>query len=170
VQVRLRAARVLGVPSSWSIVDPLTHPNAGLTPALCDLPLHGAPGLSASMLRPLGSRGAVLKGFGSTAAVAQAYDLICGLPHLSSFEQAVRGAGSCRPVGSLCCPPTAVCATPPAPAPPAPPPAPSTPPPPTPPGCTPCNPPPDYACPLASQRVCPAVAPAAARRAPAASH
>lgn len=147
VRLRLRALRVLGTPVISRIVDPLTHPRSGLTPALCDLPLHGAAALGASSLRAVVSRGAALTGFGSAAAVAQAYDVVCGLPHLSAFEEAVRQAG-CRPTGTLCCPPTAICATPPETTPTPPVPTPS------PPGCAPCNPRPGYACPLAMASVC----------------
>lgn len=167
VRLRLRALRVLGTPVLKRIVDPLTHPRTGLTPALCDLPLHGAAALGASSLRALASRGAALRGFGSAAAVAQAYDLVCGLPHLSAFEQAVR-QGACSSTGTLCCPPTAICATPPetTPTPTPTPPVPA----PSPPGCAPCNPRPGYACPLAMASVCPASLSDGGRRAPSSAH
>ncbi|MHB8241246.1 MAG: hypothetical protein ACYDHN_04565 [Solirubrobacteraceae bacterium] len=166
VRLRLRALRVLGTPVLRRIVDPLTHPRTGLTPALCDLPLHGAAALGASGLRTVASRGAALTGFGAAAAVAQAYDVVCGLPHLSSFEQAVR-QGACGQSGTLCCPPTAICATPPQTTPPTPaPPVPT----PGPPGCTPCNPAPGYACPLAKTSVCAASLSDGRRRASPGAH
>jgi hypothetical protein len=76
---------------------------------------------------------AVTGGLRAAAAVAQAYDVVCGLPYEASFGHLVAGA-----------------APPPAPSPPAPTPTPPvTPPPPSPgpPRCAPCNPSPGYACP-----------------------
>jgi len=105
VHVRLTARRTLGTPVVWKLTDPLTHPDTGLTPALCNLALHGG-ALGESDLRPLPSRGAALAGFDAASAVAQAYDVVCGLPHASSFEQAVRQSSGCTPCdpppGSAC--------------------------------------------------------------------
>ena len=105
VHVRLTARRTLGTPVVWKLTDPLTHPDTGLTPALCNLALHGG-ALGESDLRPLHSRGAALAGFDAASAVAQAYDVVCGLPYASSFEQAVRQSSGCTPCdpppGSAC--------------------------------------------------------------------
>jgi hypothetical protein len=146
----LRAQRALGMPIVRRLADPFTHPHPQSTPALCDLSLHGLATLRGSDLRALHSKGAPLSGFAPAAAVAQAYDVVCGLAHASSFESAVR-QGSCRQLGTLCCPPTAICATPPAapaPTPPAPAPPEPTPAPPevTIPGEG-CKPDPGYVCP-----------------------
>jgi hypothetical protein len=161
VLVRLRSTRALGSAVARRLLDPFTRPRPGQTPALCNIPLHGAKGLPASMLVPVRSRGAALIGFGMASAVAQAYDVACGLPYQPAFARAIgqAGAGACTPVGALCCPPNAICARPPGaptPAPPAPAPAPPGP---APPACTPCKPPPGQACPLAAPSVC--IAPAA---------
>jgi hypothetical protein len=167
IGLRLRSLRTLGKPRVWSLGDPFTHPSAGLTPALCDLPLGGAAALEAPRLRALSSRGATLSGYGPTAAAAQAYDVVCGLPYEASFAQAVTHAssGTCFTSGALCCPPNAICASPPVPTPP---PAPT--PTPSPPGCAPCNPAPGYACPLARASVCAAGISTGVRRASPGSH
>jgi hypothetical protein len=90
VRVRLTASSALGTPLVRKLADPLTraavHP-----PALCDLELHGA-ALSPAEVRPLHSQGQALTGFDAAAAIAQAYDLVCALPHASSFAQAVERA------------------------------------------------------------------------------
>lgn len=149
VVVRVTARRSLGRATVYRLADPLSDPHVGLTPALCDIPLRGE-ALAAVDLASLGSRGAALAGFGGLAALAQAYDLACGLPSSPAFAQAVRGSmTSCGPAGTpgaLCCPPNAICATPPTPGAPAPPTP--VPPLPGPPGCASCNPRPGYACPL----------------------
>jgi hypothetical protein len=112
VHVQLTARRALGAPLVRRLTDPFTRPAGGGTPALCDLALHGS-ALSASELRPLHLRGQALAGFDAASAVAQAYDVVCGLPHASSFEQAVRppsppvgklpGEG-CKPAPGYACP------------------------------------------------------------------
>jgi hypothetical protein len=169
VHLRVSARRALGAATVWRLTDPLSRPTSGLTPALCDLPLRGG-SLSGSRLRSLGSHGRSLTGFAPAEAVAQAYDLTCGLPYAGSFKQAL--APACSPSastpGALCCPPNAICA--PAPTPPAPVPPPPAPPPEAP-GCKPCAPPPGYACPLAqSPSVCITPASAGARRAVLGAH
>jgi hypothetical protein len=164
VRLRLGASRALGAPSVLRLTNPFTRPVGGPTPALCGLPLRGS-ALGGSDLRTLGSYGAALSGFGAASAVAQAYDVACGLPHAGSFKQALGGRCSSAtvPPGTLCCPANAICA-------PAPPPAPA-PPAPVPPGCMPCDPPPGYACPLApAADVCVAPVSAGARPAPAGAH
>jgi hypothetical protein len=168
IRLRVRSSRALGKPRVWTLVNPFTHPSAGLTPALCDLPLGGAAALAAPVLRTLSSQGAGLTGFDSTAAVAQAYDVVCGLPYEASFAQAVTHASSgvCFPSGALCCLPNGGCASPPIPTPAPTPPTPV----PSPPGCAPCNPAPGYACPLARASVCAAGISSGARRASLGSH
>ncbi len=80
VRLQLRAAGVLGTPVISRLVDPFTHPGSGSKAALCDLSLHGEATLSSANLRTLDSHGDPLSGFGSSSAVSQAYDLLCGLP------------------------------------------------------------------------------------------
>ncbi len=136
VRVGLTAPRELGAPLVLESVDPLSRPAGARTPALCDLALHGS-ALSAPELLTLRSRGQALAGFSGASAVAQAYDLGCGLPHSSSFTEAVASS------------PGSVSPTPPESNPPVPSPVPS----PTPPvGKLPgegCVPTPGYACPAA---------------------
>jgi hypothetical protein len=172
VHLRVSARRSLGTPLVRQVNDPLTrpprHPPGHPNRALCDLPAHGA--LIGSRLRPLSSRGAPLTGFDAAEAVAQAYDAACGLPVASSFMRAVApSSGGCSTgtssSGAVCCPPTAICAVPPG-SPPTPTPSPPPSPTPEPPRCTPCDPRPGYACPLAARvSVCAAPLPRSARRA-----
>jgi hypothetical protein len=157
IPLRVQTARVLGAPRLWSLANPFTHRQVGLTPALCDMPLDGASALQASALRALRSQGPALTGFSPAAAVAQAYDVACGLPSEAAFARALGrpSEGECSPVRALCCPPNAVCAKPV-----------QGPTPPETPGCPPCDPRPGYACPA----ICPATAGYIARPAPAGSH
>src|ERR1035441_9004483 len=106
VLVRLRSTRALGSAVARRLLDPFTRPRPGQTPALCSIPLHGAKGLPASMLVPVRSRGAALTGFSMASAVAQAYDVACGLPYQPAFAHAIgqAGAGGGPPVGAPCCP------------------------------------------------------------------
>jgi hypothetical protein len=157
VRVRLTAQGSLGVPTVRRLADPFTRPDAGRTPTLCNLPLHGS-ALSASELRPLHARGSALAGFATASAVAQAYDLVCGLPHASSFEQAVEQPSST--------PPSPAPPEPPSPVPPAPSPAPPV-------GKLPgegCVPTPGYACPGAVKGSTPTAVLDGARRAAARAH
>ncbi len=172
VHLRISARRALGRAFVWRITDPLSRPTGGLTPALCNLPQGGASS-GAAGLHALGSHGPALAGFSTASAVAQAYDLVCGLPYASSFRVVVGGgcpSGSgAAPVAALCCPPNAICAT--APSPPASPSPSPAPPASPPPGCAPCNPPPGYACPLVpAPNVCVAPVSGGARRAAAGAH
>jgi hypothetical protein len=96
VHVRLAVSRSLGEPSLRAFADPLAGGTGARAPLLCDLALHGS-ALKASEVRPLRSRGQGLAGFDAAEAVAQAYDVVCGLPHVSAFEQAVEDAGSASP-------------------------------------------------------------------------
>ena len=88
VQVRLTARATLGQPMVRTLANPLTRPAGAHAPALCKLLPHGL-ALSASEVYPLHSRGQALGGFDAAGALSQAYDVVCGLPHASSFEQAV---------------------------------------------------------------------------------
>jgi hypothetical protein len=132
VHVSLVARGALGTPVVRKLANSFARAPSAPRPALCDLGLHGDAALEASALAPLGSRGTPLSGFGAAAAVAQAYDVSCSLSYSSEFASAVGHATSEAP-GS--------------------PEAPESPSPPTPvpspPHCTPCNPQPGYACPLA---------------------
>jgi hypothetical protein len=145
VHVRLTTSRSLGQPSVRAFADPLARGTGIRAPLLCELALHGSP-LRASEVRPLRSRGQGLSGFDAAEALAQAYDLVCDLPHASAFEQAVEHAASPTPG------PTEA----PAPAQP-----PSTPEPPV--GKLPgegCVPAPGYACPGAAAAAKPTIHPA----------
>ncbi len=138
VHLRFAAWRSLGAPAMHTFEDPFARAGSVATPALCDLPVHGSP-LAGSELRVLSSRGTALAGFGAVGAIAQAYDLACGLPYAGAFKQAVEG-------------PSSVSSPPPAPAPsPAPsPPVSPTPSPAPPVGKLPgegCKPEPGYYCP-----------------------
>ncbi len=129
VHLRLTAWRSLDAPAARTLEDPLARAGSAATPALCDLPVHGSP-LAGSELRVLSSRGAALAGFDAGAAIAQAYDLACGLPYAAAFRQAVEQSAPTPP------------------SPPAPPVSPAPPPPPV--GKLPgegCVPRPGYACP-----------------------
>jgi hypothetical protein len=130
VHLQLSARRALGAPLLRRLTNPFTRPGGGRA-TLCDLPLHGS-ALSPSELRPLHSRGQALAGFDAASAIAQAYDAACGLPHASSFEQAVKQPS-------------------------APPPSPPSPPVGKLPGEG-CKPAPGYACPGAVRNASPAVA------------
>jgi hypothetical protein len=169
IHLRLTARRALGEAELWLLTNPLTDPVSGLRPALCNLRLHGG-ALNGSQLRTLGSRGTSLAGFDAASAVAAAYNLACGLPHTSLFEQAIghRCASGALAQGTLCCPANAVCA--PAPTQPSAPTAPgepTAPAPPKTPGCAPCNPPPGSACPLAART---SICASPARRRPVEAH
>ncbi|MGO9321359.1 MAG: hypothetical protein ACLQBY_11250 [Solirubrobacteraceae bacterium] len=156
VQLRLTARRTLGAPLTRKLSDPFTRPANAPRPPLCDLPLHGS-ALSAADLRPLHSRGGALTGFSAASAVAQAYDVVCGLPYASSFAQAVGQS----PAPSSPTPPEA-----PSPAPPAPSPAPPV-------GRVPgegCVPAPGYACPAAVSSTASVAAGEGERRTAAGAH
>jgi len=89
VHVQLTSRRALGPARVRTLTDPFTRPRGAGTPALCDLSLHGSP-LSTAELRPLQLRGRALAGFGAASAVAQAYDVVCGLPYATFFARAIR--------------------------------------------------------------------------------
>jgi hypothetical protein len=135
VRLRGRARRSLGSTRQLHAGDVLAH-SASPSSLLC-----GHASSSLATLRPLGSQGAALPGFGTAAAVAQAYDAACGLPYSSTFAHDVLHGGACgagaSAEGAMCCGPIADCT-----------PTPSPPSPPTP-GCPPpCGPQAAVACPL----------------------
>ncbi len=123
VALLVRAQRGLGAPRTTVVTDPFSDPRVA-SRALCALP-HAGASLSAAGLRALGSHGTAISGFSAAAAVAEAFDVACGLPYERAFREVVT-----RPAAVPVAP---------APAPPAP----------RPPGCTPCPPEPGIACPLA---------------------
>jgi hypothetical protein len=142
VSVRLTVPRALGVPFVLRSTDPLARTVRAHPPALCNLAAHGA-GLSASTLRTSSSHGQALAGFDAASALAQAYDVVCGLPYASAFEQAVEHS----PSSSTPTPPESTSPAP-SPSPPAPSPTPPV-------GKIPgegCVPTPGYACPGAFRR------------------
>jgi hypothetical protein len=93
VPVRLTARAALGSAVVRRFVDPLSGSAGKASPRLCNLPLHGG-ALSGAELRTLRTRGTPLAGFDAAGALAQAYDLVCGLARSSSFAQAVERSGS----------------------------------------------------------------------------
>jgi hypothetical protein len=162
VHVQLIARRALGAPSVRILANPLSRAAGSSTPALCRLGLHGS-ALSASELRPLHSRGQALTGFDAGAAVAQAYDVICGLPYTTSFVRAIAPATAPSPPAPEV--PAPVVPEAPAPVP--------TGPSPAPPGRIPgegCEPRPGYACPAAVTSGSARLAGDGARRAAAGAH
>ncbi|MCW3056190.1 MAG: hypothetical protein JWO21_159 [Solirubrobacterales bacterium] len=127
IGLAVTAARGLGAPAMLAILNPFSRPASGLTPALCDLPIRG-PSLAGGDLRSVLSRGLPLTGaraggavkFSPDAAIAQAYDAVCGKPYDAAFRQAVTqgSSPSCEGAGAgvvPCCPPNAMCAAPPCP-------------------------------------------------------
>jgi hypothetical protein len=119
IGLTVTAARRLGAPVLLQIANPFTRPSRGLTPALCDLPIRGA-ALTAGDLRAVLSRGSAPSGFGAAAAIAQAYDAVCGRPYAQAFRQAVTQGSlpTCetgRANAVPCCPPNAMCVPPPCP-------------------------------------------------------
>jgi hypothetical protein len=119
VGLTVTASRGLGAPALLSLSDPFTRPSTGLSPALCDLPVHGL-SLVAGDLRSVLSRGLALSGFSAERAIASAYDAVCGAPYDAGFRLAVT-QGSVSPCGPaqanilVCCPPNAMCVAPPCP-------------------------------------------------------
>jgi hypothetical protein len=120
VKLLLSARGRLGEHAVRRVENPFTRPTSPVPPGLCDTSLHGST-LSGVDLTPLQSAGAALGEFGAAAAVAQAYDVVCGLSYEPAFTQAVTGSSTASPVPG------------------------------EPPHCTPCDPEPGYACPLAAR-------------------
>jgi hypothetical protein len=118
VGLDVTAPRRFGAPVLRTFSDPFTRAASGLTPALCDLPIRG-PALAASDLRAVLGNGLALSGFGAAAAIAQAYDAVCGRPYDPAFRRAVTQGTSpgCQGGQSIvgCCPPNAMCLPPPCP-------------------------------------------------------
>jgi len=93
VHLKLVARRSLGVATVRTLDNPLASSGSvsvsvTAKAALCELPLHGS-ALAADRLSVLDSRGATLPGFAAADALAQAYDLACGLPYASAFKLAI---------------------------------------------------------------------------------
>jgi hypothetical protein len=135
VWLRLSTRGRLAEHAVRSVENPFAQTPAPAARDLCDLTTRGY-ALPAGALAPLHSTGAALDGFGIAAAVAQAYDVACGLPYESAFKQVLTGV-STQPQP----------APQPTPTPPSPQPVPPQPTP-EPPHCAPCDPRPGYACPL----------------------
>jgi hypothetical protein len=119
IGLTVTAPRRLGLPVLVQISNAFKRGGTGLKPALCDLPIRGA-SLRASDLRSALNGGLQVGGFGAAAAVAQAYDAVCGRPYDAAFRAAVTQGSSPRcepPQASIvaCCPPNAMCAPPPCP-------------------------------------------------------
>jgi hypothetical protein len=131
--LHLRIARSLG-PATLLRAPNVIARGSSPRPRLCRLGLAGR-ALSGGELAPLATRGAPLDGFSSAEALAQGYDLACGLAHSSAFVADISGTSSCTAPSA--CTPTPVT--------PVPIPAPQ------PPGCTPCDPRPGFACPLVAR-------------------
>ena len=126
LRLTVAASKALGPVRIRRFTDPLSDRRAG--PGwLCGMARAGA----APTTRSLMSSGAPIAGYDPAGAVAQAFDVSCGLASSPSFVAALRqGAGEEPCAGSPCAPE------------PEPTPAPS------PPQCSPCNPQPGRACPL----------------------
>ncbi len=96
----IRARRALGPPVVLAAQNLLaTRPSAAPRPSLCDLALGGAP-LGAASLRILDGAGQSLSGLGGAQALAEAYDLACGLPNSGTLRAALAlpvGGGGCEP-------------------------------------------------------------------------
>lgn len=88
VRLSIAVRASLGAPTVRTLADPFTRPAAEPTPAICDLRRQRS-AIGASELSVLGSRGVALAGLGAASAVAEAYDLTCGLSSASSFKRAI---------------------------------------------------------------------------------
>jgi len=101
VHLTLSALWSLGEPVVRTQADAFARRAPAVKPALCDLPLHG-PALGGWQLDALGSRGSPLAGFSAASAVAQAYDVTCGLPYSNAFARAVEPTPApAPPVGKV---------------------------------------------------------------------
>lgn len=92
VALRISAQRSLGASTVRRLADPFSRRAGAPAPSLCDPQHRGA--LSGSSLSVLGTRGPTITGFAAAGAVAQAYDVACGLPYASSFKRAVEHSGA----------------------------------------------------------------------------
>jgi hypothetical protein len=120
VVLSVRARRSLGVPRVERIANLFARVPSAPAPPLCDLALHGG-ALTAAGLVALGASGAPLGGLGGSEALAQAYDIACGLPDTGTLRRAVSspvggGCTPCDPAPGYACPLTeaaaALCAEP----------------------------------------------------------
>ncbi len=95
-------ASTLGAPVARQLANPFTRPGG----RLCGLGKgHGPSDLRAAL-----GAGRALPGFSTAAAVAEAYDVACGLPYDPAFKRAVTGCSTSFAAG--CCPPDAMCVAP----------------------------------------------------------
>jgi hypothetical protein len=124
VALRVRA-RVRLASSGVSVLrDVFAVPSPAGTAAVCDVPGTVA-GLAAARLRPLYATAAAIPGYGTAAALAEAYDGACGLPVDAAFKSAVTTpptqptptpptppicpVATTGAVQPICCPPNAQC-------------------------------------------------------------
>jgi hypothetical protein len=133
VHLDVRASRALGQPLVAKLKRSLAsativRQGSGAVHA-CAIAHPGAASVEGSALVALGSHGEALAGFNAAGAVAAGYDSLCGLPYPPGFKEDIEPSQSCE--GEGCTPPQPVE--------------------PKPPGCTPCNPRPGFACPLAAR-------------------
>jgi hypothetical protein len=131
VHVALRVSRAFGLPQVVKLKRSLTSSTIvrhGDGMHACAI-AHSGVMVEGAALTALGSRGTPLAGFDAAGAVATAYDSVCGLPYPPSFKEDIEPAKGCEG----CTPPQPVEPEP------------------RPPGCTPCDPRPGTACPLAAR-------------------
>jgi hypothetical protein len=95
-RLRVDAPDSLGAATARTLENPFARAKSAPRPALCDLPVRRT-GLNGDELAPLSSRGSSLAGFDAAGAVAQGYDVACGLPHASAFEHAVARSSPAAP-------------------------------------------------------------------------
>jgi len=98
VELAVRARSGLGGATVLGAEDLLAR-TASPRPRLCDLALHGT-ALNASELSVLDGAGRGLAGIGGAEAIAEAYDIACGLPNPGKLRGALTlggGAGGCEP-------------------------------------------------------------------------
>jgi hypothetical protein len=116
----VRARRALGSAVVGVLQNLFARPASAPPPRLCDLALHGT-ALTAGGLTVLGGAGVRLTGLGAADAVAQAYDIACGLPNPGNLRQslslpAAGGCTPCDPAPGYACPlgeaSAALCAAP----------------------------------------------------------
>ncbi len=96
VHLRVTVQRSLGADAVRQFANPFARPGSGSRPALCDLRVNGS-ALAGSELSVLDSRGGALMGLSAAGAVAEAYDLVCGLSDASTLTLAVERPPSSSP-------------------------------------------------------------------------
>jgi hypothetical protein len=118
--LEVRARRILGQPAVLGLQNLFARTDSAPKPPVCDLSLHGAP-LSAGGLSVIGGSGSALTGLGGAEALAQAYDIACGLANPGTLHQALSppaggGCTPCDPAPGYACPldaaRTAICSGP----------------------------------------------------------